>query len=172
MVVFVMVWYQSILPICFRVTSLTLKKACICVPVKWLWGISIGSYIQPLRTKPLTISMLNCLNDHERYIHISYHILDCVQQKKATFTIEQPYILPILYCQYHSYWCPGDVKSQGSRHGIDQISQSNKINKTTQRNKMHIYINWIHCIFVNKIRQSPKLFVLVWKIQIKSQNFM
>ena len=37
--------------------------------------------------------------------------------------MEQPYILPILYCQYHVCWCPGDLRSQGiSRHGINQIS--------------------------------------------------
>ena len=36
------------------------------------------------------------------------------------FTIEQLYMLPILYCQYHSYWCPGSLSRQGiSRHGID-----------------------------------------------------
>ena len=31
-------------------------------------------------------------------------------------------MLPILCCQYHVCWCPGDWRSQGiSRHGIDQI---------------------------------------------------
>ena len=39
--------------------------------------------------------------------------------------MEEPYILPILYCQYHACWYPGDLRSQGiSRHGIDQISQN------------------------------------------------
>ena len=34
--------------------------------------------------------------------------------------MEQPYMLPILYCQYHACWCPGDLSRQGiSRHGID-----------------------------------------------------
>ena len=36
--------------------------------------------------------------------------------------MEQPYMLPILYCQYRAHWCPGDLSHQGiSRHGIDQI---------------------------------------------------
>ena len=35
------------------------------------------------------------------------------------------YMLPILFCQYHASWCPGNFRSQGtSRHGIDQIHQS------------------------------------------------
>ena len=39
--------------------------------------------------------------------------------------MQQPYMLPILYCSYHSCWCPGDLRSQCiSRHGIDQISQN------------------------------------------------
>ena len=35
-------------------------------------------------------------------------------------------MLPILYFQYHAYWCPDDLRSQGiSRHGsIDQIDQN------------------------------------------------
>ena len=48
-----------------------------------------------------------------------------VQQKKTKFTMEQPYMLPTLYCQYHAYWCPGDLRSQGiSRHGNDPQSRN------------------------------------------------
>ena len=36
--------------------------------------------------------------------------------------MEQPYILPILYYQYHSCWCLSDVGI--NRHGIEQISQN------------------------------------------------
>ena len=37
--------------------------------------------------------------------------------------MELPYMLPILYSQYHVCWGPGDLRSQGiSTHGIDQIS--------------------------------------------------
>ena len=37
--------------------------------------------------------------------------------------MDQPYILPILDCQYHSCWCPGDWSHQGiSRCGIDPIN--------------------------------------------------
>ena len=39
--------------------------------------------------------------------------------------MEQTYMLPILYRQYHVCWCPGDLMSQGiSRHDIYQISQN------------------------------------------------
>ena len=69
--------------------------------------------------------MLNCFKDYKICIHISYHSLDFVKQKKTKFIMEQPYMLPILYCQYHVCWCPGDLWSQGiSRHGIDQRSRN------------------------------------------------
>ena len=56
-------------------------------------------------------------------MHLLYHMLDFIHQNKTKFTMKQPYILPILYCQYHACWCPGDLRSQGmSRHGIEQIS--------------------------------------------------
>ena len=39
--------------------------------------------------------------------------------------MEQPYMVPILYCQYHSSWCPGDLSHQDiGRNGIDQTSQN------------------------------------------------
>ena len=66
-----------------------------------------------------TIKGLHC-------IHISYHILEFVLQKKIRFTMEQLYMLPILYYQYHSCWCPGDLRSHGiSRHGIEQKRRNN-----------------------------------------------
>ena len=69
--------------------------------------------------------MLSCFKDYKRCIHISYHILDFVQQKKTRFTMEQPHLFLMLYCQYHSRWCPGDLRRQGiNRNGIDQISRS------------------------------------------------
>ena len=37
--------------------------------------------------------------------------------------MKQTYMLPILYCQYHACWYPGDLSRRGiSRYGIDQIS--------------------------------------------------
>ena len=39
----------------------------------------------------LTLNILNCFQDYKRCIHISYHILDCFQQKKTKFTLEQLY---------------------------------------------------------------------------------
>ena len=63
--------------------------------------------------------MLNHFVDYKRFIHISYHILEFVQQKKTKLAMEQCYILHI-YCQYHVCWCPGDCRSQGiSRNYID-----------------------------------------------------
>ena len=39
--------------------------------------------------------------------------------------MEQPHMLHILYCQYHSCWCLGNLRSQGiSRNGIDPQSRS------------------------------------------------
>ena len=39
--------------------------------------------------------------------------------------MEKPYMLPILFWQYHACWCPGNFRSQGiSRHGIDHISRN------------------------------------------------
>ena len=33
--------------------------------------------------------------------------------------MEQPFMLPILYCQYHACWFSDDLRNQGiSRHGI------------------------------------------------------
>ena len=73
-------------------------------------------------TRPQWVNMLNCFKDYKRCIHISYHILDCIKQKKTKFTLEQLYMGSILYCRYHTCWCPGDFRSQGiSRHGIDQM---------------------------------------------------
>ena len=66
------------------------------------------------------------------YIHISYHILDFVQRKKTKFTMEQPYMLPVLYYQYHGCWCSVDLRSQGiSRQGIDpeySVSSVRRVN--------------------------------------------
>ena len=39
--------------------------------------------------------------------------------------MEQVYISPTIYYQYHACWSPGDLRSQGiSRHGIDQLNQN------------------------------------------------
>ena len=59
-------------------------------------------------------------------LHFQTLLVKCsrVFFSKSLFTVEQPYMLPILYWSYLTCWCPGDLRSQGiSRHGIDQISQ-------------------------------------------------
>ena len=91
-----------------------------------IWHHISWVHITPFWAKQLTLHMLNWFKDYKRYIHIS-SILDFVWQKKIKFIMGQPHInvLPTLYCQYHSCWCPGDFRSRGiSRHGIDQISQT------------------------------------------------
>ena len=73
-------------------------------------------------TELLTLNMLKFWRLWKMYSHFVSDIWDFVQQK-TKFTMEQPYVMPILYCQYHGRWCPGDLSCQGtSRHGIDQIS--------------------------------------------------
>ena len=42
--------------------------------------------------------MLNCFKDDQRYIHILYHVFALIQQNNTKFTVEQPYMLFILYC--------------------------------------------------------------------------
>ena len=82
--------------------------------------IQQGSLEREMDTSNSThnINMLNCFKDYKRCIHISYYILDSVQQKKSKFTMRQPCMLPILHCQYHSCWYPDDFRSQGiSRPG-------------------------------------------------------
>ena len=40
--------------------------------------------------------------------------------------MKQPYMLPIIHCQYHACWCPGDLRSWGiEKHGIDQMIRNN-----------------------------------------------
>ena len=69
--------------------------------------------------------ILSYLKDYERCIHISIHIFEFVQQVKTKCTMQQPYMLPILYSQYHACWCPGDLRSQGiSGHDIDHIRRN------------------------------------------------
>ena len=46
----------------------------------------------------LTLNMLSCFEDYKKCIHILYHIYGFIQQKETKFTMEQPYLLPILHC--------------------------------------------------------------------------
>ena len=72
----------------------------------------------------LTLNMLNCLKDYKRSIHILNHILDLAWPKWLKLTLEQKYMLSVLYSQYHACWCSGDFRSQGIRHGMDPQSQN------------------------------------------------
>ena len=56
----------------------------------------LGQHMASLGPNELTLNMLNCFKDYQRCIHISYHTLDFVQQKKINFKMEQPYMLPTL----------------------------------------------------------------------------
>ena len=109
--------------------------------------------------------MLNCLKDDKRCIHVSYHILDCVEEKNTTFTMKQPYMLHILHCQYHACWCPGDLRSWGvEKHGIDHIirntpaltskelrtGNTNTKSKHNKHSKLKAYLMWIHRVFMKR----------------------
>ena len=60
-----------------------------------------------------------CRQEH----YISY--LGFCSPEEDNWAMEQPDLLPILYCQYHAYWCSDDFMSHGiSRHGIDLQSQN------------------------------------------------
>ena len=74
----------------------------------------------------LTLYMLiHFSKNYEICNHISYHILDFVQQKNTKFIMEQHPMFAILYYQYHTCRCPGDLRSQGIiRHGIAQMSRN------------------------------------------------
>ena len=86
------------------------------------WNVQNCDLIGSLQLK-LTLNMLNCFKDYKRYIHISYHIFEFVQQKKTNFTMEQRYKLPVLHWQYHACWCAGDFRSQGiNRYSVDPWS--------------------------------------------------
>ena len=78
---------------------LPVKKA-VSLTAYDIW-LSNGEHDDPskmLHAEYLTLDMQNCFKD---YVHISYHVLDFVQQNKTKFTMEL-HMLPILYCQYHS----------------------------------------------------------------------
>ena len=50
---------------------------------------------------------------------LNLSLLEFVQQEMTKFTMEQPYMLPILHWQCHACWCSGDFRSHGiTRHGI------------------------------------------------------
>ena len=57
---------------------------------------------------------------------LTFHIISWIlfiRRRPNSQSREQPYMLLILYCQYHAWWCPGSLGRQGiSRHGIDEIS--------------------------------------------------
>ena len=73
----------------------------------------------------LTVNMLNCLKDYQRYIHISNHILDLAWPKQMKLTLEQQYMLSVLHSQYHVCWCSGNFRSQCiSRNGIEPQSHN------------------------------------------------
>ena len=104
-------WIEHLLAQCW----LDLRKTHVSMTSTWMVNPFGAEYI-------LTLNTLNCFEDYKRCIHISYHILDFVQQK-TRFIMEQPHILPILYCQYHACSCPSSLSRQGiSRHGIDPQS--------------------------------------------------
>ena len=110
-------------PFCFRLNVLRMlhgyhKDSC---RKPWYWNLFWKFH----RICILTFNVLNCFEDYKSCIHISYGMLDFIQQKKIKFTMEQLYVLPILYCQCHACWCTGEFRSQCiSRHGIEFQSRN------------------------------------------------
>ena len=51
----------------------------------------------------ITLDMLTCFKDYERYIHILNCILDLAWPKSMKLTLEQQYMLSVLQSQYHAY---------------------------------------------------------------------
>ena len=61
--------------------------------------------------------------------------------------MEQPQIVPTLYCQYHAYWCPSDLRSQLiSRHDIEQINRDIPFLASEE---LSTFIHGIYLLFLN-----------------------
>ena len=122
-------WVNSLTPsdaMCHPTTRSTLAQVMATSKQRWLnlrcctWHSLQKNCTENAPEGLLIFDMLNCFKDYQRCIHISYYTMEFVQQKKTKFTMQQPYILPILHWQYHACWCSGDFRSQGiNRHGID-----------------------------------------------------
>ena len=70
-----------------------------------------------------TLNMLSCFKDYKKFIHILDRILDLAWPKYMKLSLEQKYVLSVLYSKYHARWCSGDFKIQCiSRHDIDPQS--------------------------------------------------
>ena len=117
----------------------------------------------------LTLNTQNCSKDYKRSIYIPYHILDLVQQKKTKYSMEQPYMLPFLYCQYHACRCPGDLRSQRiSRRGIDQISQN--ILALASEELTMTFICWSLSFFVDKNQYMYITPYIIWCLSDKNKT--
>ena len=69
--------------------------------------------------------MQNFFKVYKRWMCILNNFSGLVQHNQIKITLEEDYMLPILYSQYHACWCSGDFRSQGiGRHGIDPIAQN------------------------------------------------
>ena len=81
--------------------------------------------------------------------------------------MEQPYILPILYCQYmyHAYWCHGNLGRQGiNRHGINQMSQYILSPTSGELNTGIKYLHALcwHCMTGDKCSICPSKICCCW----------
>ena len=110
---------------CWRLKS-NVSSHPICMSLVWMWlvapwcngnheGQTGQRWTIVFNNLFWTLNILNCFKNYRRRIYISYNNLGFVQQKTKYIT-EQPYMLPTLYCQYHSWWNPGDLKEPGHHH--------------------------------------------------------
>ena len=94
--------------------------------------------------------------------------------------MEQPHMLPVLYCQYHAYWC-----QETSRQGIDQISRNISSLASEYSNTCPLYVGlpfekyafkwqlvcksgevendiWILCFCLDMYADIFQRFIVIW----------
>ena len=103
----------------------TLKKDTIAHPHTGAMGASYEYFTDKLLyyNKAITIDSLTCWIILKIIIYIfTIRIISwsLFSRRRPISTMEQSYMLLIQNSQYHTCWCPGNLRSQGiSRHGID-----------------------------------------------------
>ena len=138
-----------------------------------MWKIS--SYAAPAliaEVHILTFDMMKCFKSYRICVNISYHILKLVKLRKIKFTMEQPYMLPMLQGQYQACWFPDDLRNQGiSRRSNDPISQnilssaSNELkvgNRCSGKVRLDVMMK-IGCILYSMSNWIPTITQLLWR---------
>ena len=94
-----------------------------------------------LHLNVLTLIMLNLYEKTWKYIWISHNSLTLKHLRSLNFTSKDDKFIHSAYSQYHSYWWPGDARSQAiNSHDIDLVCQ-----KKIQRQHQKGYQFWTTC---------------------------